>query len=84
MKMKLSRRRFAEITREENRQIVIESGLWLPHSLMAGRHTKTDYVATNVSTADVESLVHLYGDEGIRIAGRDNRFRTYDDPQWRE
>lgn len=85
MRMKLSKARFAGITEESDGKIRISDNRGLmPVCLKAGKHTKADFVAVNASTADVEILVMLFGESGVSIAGRDNRFRRFDDPMWRE
>ena len=85
MRMKLSKARFGGITEESGNDIRISDGsTFMPLYLNAGKHTKTDYVAVNASVSDVECLVMRFGESGIQIAGRDNRFRRFDDPFWRE
>lgn len=85
MRMKLSKTRFGGITEVTGNEIKIADGSFLmPVYLRAGKHTKADFVAENASTADVESVVMRFGDLGVLIAGRDKRFRHFNDPMWRE
>lgn len=82
MKMKLSRKYFDGLSEERNGQLFIHGHYDM--SFKSGKHTKSDLLATNVSTADVEGLVMQHGDVGILIAGRDGKFRQYESPYWRE
>ena len=85
MRMKLSKARFGGMTEEAGNEIRISDGrFFMPVHLKAGRHTKSDFVVLNASTADVERVVMHFGESGVLIAGRDNRFRRFDDPYWRE
>ncbi|ATD64973.1 hypothetical protein ACFPVS_02630 [Neisseria weixii] len=85
MRMKLSKAHFGGITQEAGNEIRIsDGGFLMPIHLRAGRHTRSDFVADNVSTADVECLVMRFGESGVLVAGRDKRFRRFDGPMWRE
>lgn len=85
MKMKLSRKHFDGLLEERNDRLFIHGRYPLNGmSFKSGKHTKSDLLATNVSTADVEGLVMQHGDVGILIAGRDGKFRQYESPYWRE
>ena len=82
MKMKLSKKCFDRFVEINGSQLMVSTG-YFGH-FKCGRHTKSDFVLENISTADVELFAGNFGTEGIRIAGHDRVFRPYDDPCWRE